>query len=52
MICGAGKHDQPLRVWEAIREGFRVVEGHGRVKANFGADNNIHSKRPKPPDSE
>ena len=52
VVFGQGQYDQPLQVWEAIRAGFRVVEGHGRAKANFGFDNNIKSKRPKPPDSE
>ena len=50
VICGAGKFDQPMRVWNAIRDSFAVAEGHGRVKANFGAANNIDSKKPKPPD--
>ena len=48
VVCG--KVEDWLDAYRAVMKEFNIVEGRGRVKANFPLDNNISNPDAKPPD--
>ena len=48
VVCG--KVEDLLDSYRAVMKEFNIVEGRGRVKANFSLENNIKNENAKPPD--
>ena len=48
VVCG--KVEDLLDAYRAVMKEFNIVEGRGRVKANFSLENNISNPDAKPPD--